>query len=211
LQNAQNKSGFASTLGLALSKLGTFGDQGGGLINLSMLPQAVTLRRNRQMGVISNSLMRCLVLVMVIIGSWTGGVVLPTFLKSQQQSRGFETIKLDAAASQQRVEILTTQVQQMDEELAQLNSIASQRGKSIILNTIPDLAPDGVELSGYDLKPEQTLTLNGAATDEDAIILFVTETLNSGLVAGATAGEPVLREDGSFYDFEITGQLQQES
>ena len=211
LQNAQNKSGFASTLGLALSKLGTFGDQGGGLINLSMLPQAVTLRRNRQMGVISNSLMRCLVLVMVIIGSWTGGVVLPTFLKSQQQSRGFETIKLDAAASQQRVEILTTQVQQMDEELAQLNSIASQRGKSIILNTIPDLVPDGVELSGYDLKPDQTLTLNGAATDEDAIILFVTEILNSGLVAGATAGEPVLREDGSFYDFEITGQLQQES
>jgi hypothetical protein len=55
------------------------------------------------------------------------------------------------------------------------------------------------------------LTLNGAATDEDAIILFVTEILNSGLVAGATAGEPVLREDGSFYDFEITGQLQQES
>lgn len=226
LGNVQNKSGFASTLGLALRKLGTYGEKGAGLIQLSMLPQAATLRQNRQIGVISGSLVKGLVAVMLIVGGWTGGVVMPSFLSSQADSRGYENIKFEAESSQQRIESMMQKTQALQLELANLEDVGSAQGKSTILNTIPDLIPDGVELSAYSVSqpvpseeeaaPENSftgsvVTLKGSARNPQAVIQFVTELLNSGLIVGANASEPVLREDGTFFDFEITGQLQQGS
>jgi Tfp pilus assembly PilM family ATPase len=209
--DVQNKSGFASTFGLALRKLGTFGDPGAGLIRLSMLPQANSLRRNRQLGVVSKSLVKALVVSIIVIGGWTGGIVLPAFLESQTGSRGYETIKLEAAATEQRIASLTTTLEKLDTELSSLSSLGSPRGKSIILNTLPDLVPEGVELSSYNLSDNTSITLKGSATNQDAILLFVTELMNSGLLNAPVASEPIRRENSLFLDFEITGLLSQES
>jgi len=210
LAKVTNRSGFTSALGLGLRKLGTFGETGAGLIQLSLLPQAATLRRNRQLGVISKSLGMGLATMALVVGLWTGGLVLPNFLESQAGSRGYENVKLEAAASQQRIASLTNRVAELDEDLSRLQKISSQRGKTIALNTIPDLVPEGVELSSYNLSDNTTLTLRGAAVDQDALLLFMTELMNSGLMEGPTTSQPAPRQDSTFLDFEITGLLQQE-
>ena len=210
LAKVTNRSGFTSALGLGLRKLGTFGETGAGLIQLSLLPQAATLRRNRQLGVISKSLGMGLATMALVVGLWTGGLVLPNFLESQAGSRGYENVKLEAAASQQRIASLTNRVAELDEDLSRLQKISSQRGKTIALNTIPDLVPEGVELSSYKLSDNTTLTLRGAAVDQDALLLFMTELMNSGLMEGPTTSQPAPRQDSTFLDFEITGLLQQE-
>ena len=55
MNQVANRSSFTSALGLGLRRLGTFGAEGPGIMQLSMLPQGDTLRRNRQLGCCQNS------------------------------------------------------------------------------------------------------------------------------------------------------------
>jgi len=211
LAAVQNRSSLASIFGLGLRRLGTFGETGAGLIRLSMLPQAATLQRNRQLGVVSRSLVKALVLAVVLIGGWTGGIILPAFLESQRQSRGYEGYKLDAEASQQRLATLDARTFALDGELAQLVTISTPKPNMQFLNTIPDLVPEGVELSSYSVDDNSTVMLRGSAANQDAVLLFVTELLNSGLIFGPASSEPIRRPDGGLLDFTITGSLNEES
>ncbi len=53
--------------------------------------------------------------------------------------------------------------------------------------------------------------LRGAAGSPDVVQLFVSELQNSGLVEQPALSEPILRESGSIYDFEIITKLRQEN
>ena len=142
---------------------------------------------------------------------WTGGLVMPSYLQSQSESRGFDNIKAEADASQTRIQQINDTVAKLDAELQNANLVSASRGKAFIIDTIPDLVPEGVELSGYYLTESVNLRLTGAAVNPDVVQLFVTELQNSGLVDQPTANEPLPREASPYFDFEITARLRQES
>ena len=101
MSQVSNRSGFTSALGLGLRRLGTFGNEGAGLIRLSMLPQTATLRRNRQLGVVARTMVAMWVVVLGIMGAWTGGSVLPGFLSSEAESRVYSSIRAEAGGAGQ--------------------------------------------------------------------------------------------------------------
>ena len=175
-----------------------------------MLPQGAVLRKNRQLGVISRTMVVFWLITFLLMGGWTGGLVLPGFLQSQSESRGFESIKAEAEASQARIGQINETVTQLDTALQTLNTVARQRQGTDHRHPL-DLVPEGVELSGYFLSNGTELRLTGAATTADVVQLFVSELQNSGLVEQPAVTEPVLREGSSVYDFEITTTLRQES
>ena len=76
-----NKSVFASVFGLGLQRLGTFGTVDNILIKLNMLPAARVLLRNRQVSIISRSLVKFWFVIFLVMGLWTGGLVLPQYLE----------------------------------------------------------------------------------------------------------------------------------
>ena len=113
LGQVPNKSLFASVFGLGLQRLGTFNTPDNLLIKLNMLPAYRTLLRNRQISVISRSLVKMWILIFMIMTLWTGGLVLPQYLESQVGSRGFESSrkmrsqhKRNSRASQQKYKAL---------------------------------------------------------------------------------------------------------
>lgn len=206
-----NRSGFTSALGLGLRRLGTFGDEGPGLVKLSMLPQGPKLKRNRQLGVVSRTLYATWAVIFVIMSAWTGGVVLPDFLSSKAESGIYDAIKAEATASQARIGEIRETVKALDGQLQKLETLSRQRGRAIIIESIPDLVPDGVELSAYYVSHESELRIRGAARSPDALQLFANELQNSGLVEPPNVGQPVYREGSPVFDFEIITTLRQES
>lgn len=211
MSQVSNRSGFTAALGLALRRLGTFGHEGPGMLQLSMLPQSATLRRNRQLGVITRTMFIMWTLVFLLMAAWTGGLVMPAFLTSQAESRGFEGIKSEAEASQARIGQINEAVTQLDTTIQTLDVISRQRGKAYIIETLPDLVPEGMEMSSYRLTNETDLFLSGAANSPDVVQLFVSELQNSGLVEQPALSEPTLREDGSTFEFELSTKLRQEN
>lgn len=209
LSKVGNVSGFGSAFGLGLRRLGTFGEPDRGLIQLSMLPNADTLRRNRQMGVVSRSLLKAWVVVAMIMFGWTFGMVVPGFLDSKSESRGIEDIKMSAAMAQEQLTNAESTVGIRETELMAVSEIGMPRGKLVIMDTLPDLLPEGLELSSYSLEDNNNLTITGSAISEAAVFTFMSELINNGLVANPST-RPTPREESTFYDFVLTGTLQQE-
>jgi Tfp pilus assembly protein PilN len=211
VSQVSNRSGFTSALGLALRRLGTFGNEGPGILQLSMLPQSATLKKNRQLGVITRTMFAMWAVTFLVMAAWTGGLVMPSFLQSQADSRGFEGIKAEAEASQSRIGQINEAVTQLDATLATLDTVSRQRGKAYIIETLPDLVPEGMEMSDYLLTNGTDLLLKGAANSPDVVQLFVSELQNSGLVEQPALSEPTLREGSNIYEFEIATKLRQEN
>ena len=203
-----NNSSFASIFGLGMRKLGTFGDADPGLIKLSMLPRATTLRRNRQLGVISRALFKFSTCITLAMGAWTFGFVVPAFTETEVKSRGIDTIREDARAAQLRLAGFRDQIQKLETDLSNLEVAARPRGKSLILDMLSDLVPDGAELSSYQIEDGTRLTLAGSAKNTTAINLFVSELVNSNLVENPQT-RPRKRDDNDLFDFTVTGQLRQ--
>ncbi|MDA7599792.1 PilN domain-containing protein, partial [Alphaproteobacteria bacterium] len=145
------------------------------------------------------------------MGGWTVGVVVPGFLESQRESRGFDSIRLEATSSQDRITSIDEKIASLQTELANIETALARSGKFTIMNTLPDLVPEGMELSSYSLAEDNTISITGTAINQEVILLFVTELLNSGLIEGPDAGAPVAREGSGFFDFIVTGTLRQES
>ena len=209
MSQVSNRSGFTSALGLGLRRLGTFGNEGAGLIRLSMLPQTATLRRNRQLGVVARTMVAMWVVVLGIMGAWTGGSVLPGFLSSEAESRVYSSIRAEATAAGQHQADQRCRPK-LDTQLQTVDKLLSQRGKALIVKSLPDLVPEGMELSGYHLSEDVMLRLTGAAKNPEVVKIFVSELVNSGLVEQPTVADPVYREGSPIFDFEITTKLRQE-
>ena len=205
-----NKSLFASVFGLGLQRLGTFSLPDNILIKLNMLPAFATLLRNRQVSVISRSLVKLWFLIFLLMGLWTGGLVLPQYLESQAGSRGFEAIAQDAESTQLQLQSITNEVQSLDQEIAALSGELRVRGRVQFMDTLPDLVPDGVELNRMAIDTHTNLSIQGSARSEEAIKLFESELTNSGL-ANNTVVETIGPNDGiTYYSFTLTATILRE-
>ena len=205
-----NKSLFASVFGLGLQRLGTFNMPDNLLIKLNMLPAFRTLLRNRQVSVISRSLVKLWFAVFVIMGLWTGGLVLPQYLQSQAGSSGFAAIAQDAKSTKAQLESLNEEVKKLDEELASLSAELRARGRVQFMDTLPDLVPDGVELDSLDVENNTTLTISGSARSNEAITLFESELANSGLANNAQIETRPPNDEITYITFTLTATILRE-
>ena len=172
-----------------------------------MLPAYRTLLRNRQVSVISRTMVKIWFVIFVVMGLWTGGLVLPKYLESQVGSRGFEAIAADAESIQTQLQSITTQVQNLDTELAALSAEFAPRGRVQFMDTLPDLVPDGVELDKMQVANGINLTLEGSARSEEAIKLFESELANSGLASNAQISTSPPNDGKEYYSFTMTAQI----
>ena len=210
LSQVPNKSLFASVFGLGLQRLGTFGTPDNLLVKLNMLPAYRSLLRNRQVSVISRSLVKLWFVIFIVMGLWTGGLVLPQYLESQVGSRGFESIAQDAQSTQAQLQSITNEVQSLDNELTALSGELQARGRVQFMDTLPDLVPDGVELDTMLVQNHTNLTITGSARSEEAIKLLESEIANSGL-AGNMVIETRPPNDGITYNtFSLTATIVRE-
>ena len=205
-----NKSLFASVFGLGLQRLGTFNTPDNLLIKLNMLPAYRTLLRNRQISVISRSLVKMWILIFMIMTLWTGGLVLPQYLESQVGSRGFESIAQDAQSTQAQLQSITTEVQSLDAELAALSTELQARGRVQFMDTLPDLVPDGVELDTLVVQSNTALTVTGSARSEEAIKLLESEIANSGLAANMVIETRPPNDEINYNTFTLTANITRE-
>ena len=205
-----NKSLFASVFGLGLQRLGTFGLPDNILIKLNMLPAFATLLRNRQVSVVSRSLAKFWFAIFVIMGLWTGGLVLPQYLESQAGSRGFEAIAQDAQSTKIQLESISNEVQGLDQEIAALSGEVSVRGRVQFMDTLPDLVPDGVELDSMAVESGKNLTIAGSARTEEALKLFESELANSGLANNTVIELTSPNDENDFYGFTLTASILRE-
>ena len=209
LAEHSNTSSFASVFGLGMRKLGTFGEADPGLVNLSLLPDAGNLRRNRQMGVVTRTLVKFWVTVTMVMGVWTLGFVIPAFTDSQLRSRNIDSIRQQAQNVTNRLTAIREQMANLTTEITKLTEARQPRGKTLILDKLPDLVPEGAELSTYSIKDDANLTISGTAVSEEVIFLFLSELVNSDLVENPQV-IPTPRPDTGLFDFVLNGTLQQE-
>ena len=73
-------------------------------MSVNMLPSYKALRKNRQYGVMTKTFTRAFVAMVLFLGVWTGGVVLPQFLESQRVGRDFENLRAEAETITVRLE-----------------------------------------------------------------------------------------------------------
>lgn len=210
LAQVPNKSLFASVFGLGLQRLGTFGTPDNLLVKLNMLPAYRTLLRNRQVSVISRSLVKFWFLIFVLMSLWTGGLVLPQFLESQAGSRGFEAVAQDAQSTQTQLQSITNEVQSLDQELTALSQELQARGRVQFMDTLPDLVPDGVELDSMSVQGNTVLTVAGSARSEEAIKLLESELANSGLVGNMVFDTRSPNDEINYYTFTLTATILRE-
>ena len=137
--------------------------------------------------------------------------MLPNFLRSKAESGIYDAVKAEAAASKQRISQINDSIKLLDEQIQVAAGLSEQRDTAVIIESIPDLVPEGVELSAYYLSDNAELRIRGAARSPSMMTLFVTELQNSGLVEPPIVGEPIYREGSQIFDFEITTRLRQES
>ena len=210
LSQVPNKSLFASVFGLGLQRLGTFGTPDNLLLKLNMLPAYRSLLRNRQVSVISRTLVKLWFVIFIIMGLWTGGLVLPKYLESQVGSRGFESIAQDARSTQAQLQSITNEVQSLDNELTALSSELQSRGRVQFMDTLPDLVPDGVELDSMAVQSHTNLTVTGSARSEEAIKLLESEIANSGLASNMVIETRPPNDGINYYTFSLTATIVRE-
>ena len=203
-----NNSGYAALFGLGMRRLGTFGDSDPGLIELSFLPGAEILRRNRQLGVVSRALFKFSAVISVVMGVWTLGFVLPAYTDSERKSRGIEAVRAEAEASRSRLGDIQNRVARLETDLVNLGKASSPRGKTMIIDMLPDLLPHGAELSSYRVEAGNIVTIAGSATNRDQILGFADDLVSSNLLTNPqTTSNPRSYDD--FLNFTLSGTLRQ--
>ena len=204
-----NKSAFAAAFGTGMRHLGTFGDKESSLFHLSLLPQANTLRRNRQFGVISRSLSKSWVLLFVLLCLWIG-LHVPPFLQSQIESRGVDPIRSEANNINIQLESVNSQLQALDGQITVIKSVQQRRGRILLTETLPDLVPSGVELDSFQIQNDTELLITGTGRDKENINLFMSELTTSGLVESPDVSTGY-DEINDLHQFELTGIVRRQN
>lgn len=202
----ENPSVLSSVLGVALQKLNIYDERLRTIMNVNLLPQYKSLRRNRQMGVMAKTLTRSLAAVVLLMGVWTLGVVLPQFLESQRVSRDFENLKTEAQSIQARLDGATNSLKEAGRSIEQMRSIRNPSGKIFLLETLPDLMPEGAELKSMSVTDSTNITIEGYAQSDKVIFFFQNELASSGLI-DAIAVDTAEDETEELIAFTLTGTL----
>ena len=200
----ENPSLLASAVGVSMQRLNIYGERKRTIMDVNMLPNHTTLRRNRQYSVISTTLARTLVASGLLLGVWTGGMVIPQFIESQRVSRDFENIRDDAERITIQLEGATAALKEAGRNIDRMRRIRNPSGKTFLMETLPDLMPEGAELSRMSISDSSNIEITGYARNSKAIFFFQNELAASGLVEGITVNTS---EEDELIAFNLTGTL----
>lgn len=200
----ENPSVLATVLGVALQKLNIYDERLRTIMTVNMLPQYKSLRRNRQLGVMSTTLTRSFATMVLLLGIWTLGMVVPQFLESQRVSRDFENLKAEAQTIQARLDGATNSLKEAGRSIDQMRLVRNPSGKTYLLETLPDLMPEGAELQSMSVTESVNINITGFAQNDKAIFFFQNELAASGLIQGITVNTD---EQDELIAFTLTGTL----
>jgi Tfp pilus assembly PilM family ATPase len=200
----ENPSVLASLFGVALQKLNIYDEKLPTIMSVNMLPQYKALRRNRQMGVMSVTLTRSFAAIVLLMGIWSFGITLPQFLESQRVSRDFENLKTEAERIQVQLEGATNSLKEAGRNIDRMRLIRNPSGKTYLLETLPDLMPEGAELESMNITESMKINITGFAKNDKAIFFFQNELASSGLVKSIMVNT---QSDDDLIAFTLDGTL----
>ena len=204
----ENPSVLSGAIGVGLQNLGTYDERKRSIMSINMLPQSKSLRRNRQLGVLSTTLSRMLVGTSLLLGVWTIGIVVPQFWESQRVSRDFENLQVEAETIKSRLEGATAALKEAGKNIKLMETVRNPSGKTYLLETLPDLMPDGAELSEMKVFESSKIEIKGYASSDRALYFFQNELELSGLVKNISLqSEDDLEPDDGFTPFTLQGDL----
>lgn len=200
----ENPSVLTSGLGSALQKLDIYEERRTTIMSVNMLPQYKALRKNRQFGVMTKTFARFFAAMVLLLGVWTGGVVLPQFFESQRVSRDFENLKTESETIKARLDGATNSLKEAGRNIDLMRTVRNPSGKTYLLETLPDLMPDGAELASMTVVDSNVIEITGYAQSDKVIFFFQNELAASGLIDGIS----VNTDDGDdFIQFTLSGTL----
>ena len=179
----ENPSVLTSGLGAALQKLDIYEERRQAIMSVNMLPSYKALRKNRQYGVMTKTFTRAFVAMVLFLGVWTGGVVLPQFLESQRVGRDFENLRAEAETITVRLEGATNGLKEAGRNIDLMRTVRNPSGKTYLLETLPDLMPDGAELASMSVVNSNVIEITGFAQSDKVIFFFQNEIAASGLIS----------------------------
>lgn len=200
----ENPSLLASAIGVSMQRLNIYGDRKRTIMDVNMLPNEKTLKRNRQYSVISTTLARAFVASVLVLGVWTGGMVIPQFIESQRVSRNFDNIRADSERITLQLEGATAALKEAGRNIDRMRRIRNPSGKTFLMETLPDLMPEGAELAKMTISESNQIVIDGFARNSKAIFFFQNELAASGLIEGITVNTS---EDEDLIAFNLSGTL----
>ncbi len=200
----ENPSVLTSALGAALQKLDIYDERRQTIMTVNMLQQYKSLRRNRQFGVMTKTFTRIFAVMVLLLGVWTGGVVLPQFFESQRISRDFENLRTDAANIKARLDGATEGLKVSGRNIDLMRTVRNPSGKTYLLETLPDLMPEGAELASMTIVESNVIEITGYAQSDKVIFFFQNELAASGLIDGISVATDT---QDDFIQFTLSGTL----
>jgi len=199
-----NPSKFASILGASLQKLGIYGEKKHIPFSTNMLPSHETLKRNRQISVISTTFSRSLMISIFLLAGWTAGFIVPQYIDSERISRDYKSLKFNSEHLNAQIKETTETLQKIGQEIEIMQTLQTSSFRTSFLETLPDLLPDGMELASLEMNQSNEIIITGFAMVEQAIPAFQQELRQSGYMDQSTVET---MKDKNFLSFTLIGRL----
>ena len=97
---------------------------------------------------------------------------MPQFFESQRISRDFENLSNEAESIKQRLEGATNSLKGNNRNIQLMKTVRNPSGKTYLLETLPDLMPEGAELSSINVVESSKIEINGYANSDRALYFF---------------------------------------
>ena len=109
--------------------------------------------------------------------------MLPQFLESQRVGRDFENLRAEAETITVRLEGATNGLKEAGRNIDLMRTVRNPSGKTYLLETLPDLMPDGAELASMSVVDSNVIEITGFAQSDKVIFFFQNEIAASGLIS----------------------------
>jgi Tfp pilus assembly protein PilN len=199
-----NPSIMASAVGSAMQKINIYGEKTTLPFSINMLPQAIAMQKNRQFRIISQSMIRLMMLVVILFGGFTSVMILPSYFTSVQAGLHVEDLRNDAERMDIQVKSMANNNSRLRQDIALINEQTRATTHQAFLLTLPDLIPDSTELDEIVITPESVARISGFVRESKAIEQLKADLLQNGLLDEV---EIETRPQPPYQYFRLTGKL----
>lgn len=200
-----NPSVMASAIGTAMQKLNIYGEDMSLPFRINMHPQEATLRRNRQLNVITTSLIRLMIMMIILFGSFTASISLPSYLASVKATKDVDLHQQDADRLGLQVQSKTKNNTEYRQQIINFHDQKVSATAQAFLLTLPDIIPDAVELDEIVIMGNpSTVRISGFARSDEAVAKLQKDIIDTALL---TDIKNDVKTAPPYQRFRITGTL----
>jgi Tfp pilus assembly protein PilN len=182
-QGYANPSVMASAIGIAMEKLNIYGETMPLPFCINMHPQEVTLRRNRQLNVITTCLIRLMIVIFILLGSFTALLSLPSYLASSKAIHHVDALQQDTDRLTLQVKSIMKSNTEYQQQIVNFHDQKVSATAQAFLLTLPDIIPDAVELDEIVIMGNpSTVRISGFARSEEAVSKLQKDIVDTALL-----------------------------